>query len=163
MAEPHWTSYVAIITGIAGAIMGWISLRRSYRLKALDLRLELRKAASDIHADLSQLRVLIDKANRSRRNLSAARGMRGSGRMKILEDQTKSDIGKIGELSNRAPKPESNYDKMSEKELESELVTAHQIQHEIRRFEDQYREAMRSDEELSKELREDARSFSPRP
>jgi hypothetical protein len=171
VAEPHWAGYVGMvtgligaITGIAGAIMGYVSYRRSNRFKALDLRLELRKAVNDIHAEIPQLRELIDKANRSRRNVSAARGMRGSGRMGIWDDEIKADRGKIVKLSNRAPKPESNYHTMSEKELESELVTVHQLQGEIRSLRDKYSEAIRSDEEQSKQLREDERArFSPHP
>jgi len=43
MAAPNWVSYVGMVTGISGAIMGYISYRRSGQIKALDLRLELAK------------------------------------------------------------------------------------------------------------------------
>ena len=49
MTDPHWTSYVGMvadivgaITGISGAIMGYISYRKSNEIESLGLRLELR-------------------------------------------------------------------------------------------------------------------------
>jgi len=164
MAEPHWTSYVAIGTGIFGAIMGYIAYRKSNRLKALDLRLELRKAVSDVHTDLSQLRGLIEKANNSRKSVLAARGMSQSSIMEKWDNEIKADRAKIVEISNRAPNPDSNYHIMSEKGLESELIIVHQIQGQIRTIQDKYREAIRSDEEENKQIREDHRAWlSPRP
>jgi hypothetical protein len=48
MADATWLSYVGAITGvigtvtgIAGATMGYVGYRRSVKVKALDLRLEL--------------------------------------------------------------------------------------------------------------------------
>jgi len=59
MAEPHWTAYVGIVTGaigavtgIAGAIMGFIGYRRSTAIKALDLRLDLRKGIAKVQSEL---------------------------------------------------------------------------------------------------------------
>ncbi len=48
MAEPHWMGYIGMVTGIVGAftgiadaIMGYLSYKKSSSLKSLDLRLEL--------------------------------------------------------------------------------------------------------------------------
>ncbi|BDD94274.1 MULTISPECIES: hypothetical protein [unclassified Pandoraea] len=38
-----WTGYVGVVTGVAGMAMGFRGYRRSNQIKALDLRLELRK------------------------------------------------------------------------------------------------------------------------
>lgn len=50
MADPDLLGYTGAITGvigaisgIAGSVLGYIAYRRSDQLKALDLRLELRK------------------------------------------------------------------------------------------------------------------------
>ena len=58
MTDPHWTSYVGMatgivgaITGVSGAIMGYIGYRKSSQNKALDLRLELKKAVANINSD----------------------------------------------------------------------------------------------------------------
>jgi hypothetical protein len=170
MAEPHWTGYIGMITGligaitgIAGAIMGYISYRRSNRLKALDLRLKLRKAVNDVHADLEGLNELIDDANGSRRAVFAARGMVRSGAMKIWENTVKVDKAKIGELFKSAPNVESTYESLEAKELESELVAVHKLKSEIRVLLDKYSEAIRSDDEQRKQMREDQRvRHSPR-
>ena len=71
--------------------MGLISIHRTSRFKALDLRLELRKATSDFHAGVPQVRDLIERAHKSKRNTNAARGLRGSGRMDSWEAQMKTD------------------------------------------------------------------------
>lgn len=167
MAEPHWTGYVGMgtgligaITGIAGAIMGCISYRKSNRLKALDLRLELRKAVSDVHADLDRLKALIDDADRSRQAVFVARGMSQSGGMKIWKNEVKADKTKIGELFKRAPKVESTYDTLKANELESEHVVVHQYKSKIRRFLDKYSEAIRFDDEQRKQIRADQRARS---
>jgi hypothetical protein len=161
MAEPHWTSYVAIvtgligaITGIAGAIMGYVSYRRSNKIKALDLRLELRKAVNDVHADLDRLRALINKADRSRQAVEAARGAFSSGAMEKWKNEVKADRTKIAELFKRAPKADSTYDAYGEKELESELIAVHRLQGELRSLLDKYLESIRSDDERRKEIRE---------
>jgi hypothetical protein len=164
MAEPHWTGYVGMVTGligavtgIAGAIMGYISYRKSNRFKALELRLELRKAVSDVHADLPQLKELIDKANKSRQAVAAARGMHGSGAMEVWKNSIKADKVEMGGLFKRAPKVESTYDTLEIKELESELIAVHKLQGEIRGLRDKYLEAIRSDDENRKQIREDDR------
>jgi hypothetical protein len=52
MPAPAWLTYVGAITGIvgtctgiAGAVISYVNHRRVSRVKALDLRLELRKLA----------------------------------------------------------------------------------------------------------------------
>ena len=49
------TGIIGAITGSVGCITGLISYRRSQRIKALDLRLELRKLASDVRAEVEAL------------------------------------------------------------------------------------------------------------
>jgi len=106
VAEPHWMSYVGMVTGIvgaitgvAGAIMGYLGYRRSDKLKVLDLRLELRKAVSDARVALEQLRELIHTANRSRVNNFAARGLSQSGTMIKWNAEVKTaDLLEISKL-----------------------------------------------------------------
>jgi hypothetical protein len=165
MAEPHWTSYVGMvtgltgaITGIAGAIMGYISYRRSNRLKSLDLRLELRKAISDAHVDLNRLRKLIDDANRSRKAVMEANNMFHSGAMEEWKNEVNADKAKIGELFKSAPNAESTYDTLKAGELESELIAIHRLRGEINGLLDKYSEAICSDDEQRRQIREDQRT-----
>src|SRR3972149_7954160 len=154
MAEPHWAGYVGMvtgvigaITGIAGAILGYIGYRRSNKLKSLDLRLELRKSISDAHTDLTQLRKLIDEANKSREAVMAARGMFRSGAMEKWKKEVEIDRGKIGELFRKAPKAGTTYDTLNAEELESELVAIHSLRGEINCFLEKYSNAISSDDE----------------
>ncbi len=168
MAESHWTGYVGMvsgtigaITGIAGAIMGYIGYRRSNKLKSLDLRLELRKAISDAHADLTKLRKLIEDANISRKAVMAARGMFRSGAMAKWENEVELDRAKIGELTRNAPKIEATYDTLQAEELESELVSIHSLRGEINSFLAKYSNAISSDDEQRRQLRADQRAQHP--
>ena len=167
MAEPHWTGYVGMFTGLigaitgsSGAIMGYISYRKSNRFMAQSLRLELRKAVSDVHADLDRLKTLIDDANKSRQAVFLARGMFRSKAMEMWKNEVKTDKSKIGELFQRSPKLESTYDSLEEKELESELVAVHKFISEIKSLIDRYSEAIGSDDEKRNQILEDKRARS---
>lgn len=59
MSDPDWLSYAGVITGIAGATMGYISYRRTGKMKTLDLRLELRKAVNDLRSSVESLPSLL--------------------------------------------------------------------------------------------------------
>jgi hypothetical protein len=163
VAEPHWMSYVGMVTGIigafsgvAGSVMGYVSYHRSNKLKSLDLRLELRKAVSGVRVELQQLRELMHSAEKSRINNLAARGMSSSSGMDIWKEQVKSDKAKIGSLSQSLPNEETDYNKLEPKELESELVIIHGCQKEIDVLRDKYLLAMRSDEDFSKSRKRSA-------
>src|SRR6266576_178116 len=54
------TGIVGMITGVTGACLGYLGYRRSGRVKALDLRLELRKAETATRAALEQVRADVD-------------------------------------------------------------------------------------------------------
>jgi hypothetical protein len=66
---------IGSVTGIAGAIMGYVSYQRSNKFKTLDLYLELRKALNNFNSDVKKARELNDKANKSRLAVNAARGI----------------------------------------------------------------------------------------
>ena len=98
MSEMDWLDFVGVvsgaigtITGIIGAIMGYISYRKANSLKALDLRLELTRAATQLRADLSQLGNLIEHANNSRKDVAAATGTLHSGYMVTWNKEIKKD------------------------------------------------------------------------
>lgn len=68
------TAIVGAITGIAGSIMGYISLQRLSKIKSLDLRLELKKAETQLILTVNDLPELLTKAKRSREAISSAIG-----------------------------------------------------------------------------------------
>jgi hypothetical protein len=79
MTGSDWTGYVGMVTGLIGATMGFIAYRRSNQIKALDLRIQLRKDLTSGHESIATLRDLTNRADRSRRHIQAARGLTGSG------------------------------------------------------------------------------------
>jgi hypothetical protein len=78
-----WLGYVGVITGgigaltgICGAIMGYIGYRNSRSMKALDLRLQLRKDESDFRACVESLPALLELAKQSQCRLLVRGGLR---------------------------------------------------------------------------------------
>ena len=60
------TGIIGAITGSAALVLAWISYRRSQQIKALDLRLELRKQVSDVRAAVEELPDLLERSRASR-------------------------------------------------------------------------------------------------
>jgi hypothetical protein len=71
MADSNWASYVGMVTGVIGAVMGYISYRRSNEIKSLDLRLEYRKSINDCVSAISKAEKLLPYANKSRERVVA--------------------------------------------------------------------------------------------
>jgi hypothetical protein len=68
MTDPAWLAnvgaaagVVGIVSGVAGMVVGIASYRRVSRMKALDLRLELRKESTAARALIESLPALIDR------------------------------------------------------------------------------------------------------
>jgi hypothetical protein len=165
MAEPHWTSYVGMVTGIigaitgvSGAIMGYVSYRRSASLKSLDLRLELRKAVNDMQSGLFQLEQLIEHANSSREAVAAATGRYRSGMMAKWRQDVETDKSTAKQLSQQAAATEKDYDNLTPKELESTLVEVHRLQVQVNELRNKYDAAVRADDKEREHIREDARA-----
>src|SRR3990172_4173107 len=104
MAEPHWTAYVGMaagilgaITGISGAVMGFVSYRLSRNIKVLDLRLELRKLINEIEVSLARLPGLLDYANQSRQRVAAMTGQAGA--LQLWNQQFEQDKVRLTELA----------------------------------------------------------------
>ena len=66
------TGTIGAVTGIVGAILGYRGYRSSKNVKALDLRLELRRAESDLRAGVEELPGLMEHAKNSRMEVASA-------------------------------------------------------------------------------------------
>lgn len=153
MADPHWTSYVGMITGITGAIMGFVSYRKVNSFKSLDLRLELRKSVKSLHQKESELAELITNANRSRVYVSAAAGMTGSGSMKQWENQVKEDTDKVNQLKEMFPGKDDDFSTLSTEKLEYKLVEVHDLQETISGFIESYKSSIEEDDKTREHIR----------
>jgi hypothetical protein len=157
MADPHWTSYVGMVTGIIGAFTGIIGYLKASLLKSLDLRLELKKATHNAITDLRQIEELINKADKSRKAVAAARGMFRSGMMQKWTADVKKDKIQLMTLLDNAPNSEENIEKCSQRVLESKLIEIHKFQAAVKELKEKYVSEYNKDDEERKQIREDHR------
>ena len=150
--EPHWMSYVAIatgiigaITGIAGSIMGYIAYRRSNEIKRSDRRLNLHKLRNDVDIAGATLHDLLPEALESRKMMMHARGILHTGAMRRYTDEHTMDLKRATELSSRIPPEDVNYDSMSLQQLEQALVQLDRTKGQVNRLIDKYRDSIRED------------------
>lgn len=153
MADPHWTSYVGMVTGISGAIMGFISYRRSNSLKSLDLRLELRKAVNQLHQKTKQTNELIIEANKSRRAVASAMGQFRSGRMELWDKDVEADQQLLTNLNAETPDESEAFSGLTAEALEAKLVEVHRIHGEITSVSEKYAAAIEEDNEMRRHIR----------
>jgi exopolyphosphatase/pppGpp-phosphohydrolase len=158
MTEPHWTGYVGMvagiigtITGVAGAIMGYVSYKRSNSHKSLDLRIDLKKAVSNVQSDLAQLEKLIEQANQSRVALAGVMGMLRSGMMEKWKQEIEVDNATVRHLVRNAPAANENYDDLTIKQLESRLVEVYRLQVQVDELRKKYEAALQADEEMRRQ------------
>lgn len=158
MADSNLLPYVGAITGIAGAVMGFVSYRRSGQMKALDLRLELRKAVGDLYDSVQTLSSLLERAKRSRTAVSAATGQTGA--LQHWQGEFEKDLSAVQRLVAETPYPGATYDSISYSELESRLVSVHQIQSQADRLHEKYRTSLAADDKEREQIRADVRSVT---
>ena len=142
MAAPDWLSYVAAGAGVAGAIMGFVSMRRTSKVKALDLRLELRKQDVDYENGVTSLLGLIPYAKNSRCAVDAALGRAGSGGSAQWVAITDDDFVKINAEFIALPKSPVDYSRCEHTELESMLIEMHRRLSRINDLREKYRASL---------------------
>lgn len=165
MVEPHWTSYVGMIsgligaiTGIAGAIMGFLGYRKANSLKSLEMRLDLQRNATNLHSSYAELENLIDSANQSRIRIAAATGRFHSGMMVIWNNELETDKATIVQIGETIPTGNERYENLNTEELASRLVDAHRIQGQINQLMNKYNASIREDDNRRDHLREDVQT-----
>ena len=108
--EPHWSIYVAIVTGIigvltsiAGSLMGYIAYRRSNEIKNSDRRLTLHKLRNDSHFAATKLLDLLPKALKLRQLELNRRGMFQSGAMLRYTEEHARDSKRAASVLSSPP------------------------------------------------------------
>lgn len=165
MSDPTWVSYVGAVTGsigavtgIAGAVMGFIGYRRSGELKAIDLRLELRKTENSLRVLLANLPKLIEDANASRTAVFAATGRMGSGVSEMWFSDYQRDLEAAEALGKRLPEQNNSYDGYSHSDLESKLVLIDGILSEAGMLQKKYQASLAEDDAAREQIRADVRA-----
>src|SRR6266540_7137137 len=153
MSAPAWLTYVGAITGIlgactgiTGAVMSYVSYRRISKIKALGLRLELRRLASDTVAALVHLPDLLEEADHSRVAVRPALATLNGGAMDALKARVKADQDTIRQLRGSLTVPDDGYRSFTHEQLESKLVEMHALQRRVDEYSRRYRAEIAADD-----------------
>ena len=153
MSAPDWLSYVGAITGVAGSIMGYVGYRRSGLIKALDLRLELRKAEIDLRASIPDLVALLGTARKSRDAILAATGMFQSGPHLKWREQYDGDYTEALKLAEGSIPPDTDHASASHTVLEANLVGAYALRKRVEALRARYSAGLAEDDRQRDRLR----------
>lgn len=160
MSAPAWLSYVGAVTGIVGtvvaivgAIVAIVSYRRVAKIKALDLRLEVRKLETDVDHALSLLPTQIEDAKQSRIAIKSATGSLQTGWMQNWLRGAEADraamIRQHGEFKAAIP----DHKSMTEDELETRSIELHQLKTKIDGYIEKYRASRAEDDQEREQYR----------
>lgn len=159
MPNPSWTDYVGVmsgivgmLTGISGAVMGYIAYRRSNQIKALDMRLALRKDLEEVREAVTTLRELMSSAEGSRRATLAARGLYKSGNMVVWERTLEADRAEVAKITAAILSEGTDFAALSEAQLETELVAVHKIKTGLSKLVEKYRGELAADDDIRRQI-----------
>lgn len=165
MSDPSWLSYTGAITGvigavsgIAGAAMGYIAYRRSEEMKALDLRLELRKSENDLRSTVEELPAHLEHAKKSHMAVASATGMLGSGALKKWLSEWEADLASVRSLKAELPHANPDYASVNHSVLEAKLVVVHALRAKATRVREKYENALAADDKEREHIRADVRA-----
>ncbi len=162
MDIPAWlplaTGTIGAITGIVGLVLGHKGYRRSQEMKALDLRLELRKSETDHRLTVEALVPLLRQARESRAAVLAALGTARSGAFEAWVGQWTEDLKSAEAMLGALPTRPSDYHGVDHRDLESRLVALHRERRLADGLRDKYRESLAWDAKQVDQIRADKRS-----
>ena len=161
MADPHWTSYIGMVSGVIGVLVASFSLHKTNKIKTLDLRIELRRSVLDLNLLHEALEETLQKAKKSRENMSAAMGRFRSGGMKAWLDQHSKDVGVWLEMNQSLPAKDCSYKSLNSEQLEQNIVETHEQQRILKFIEDRYINSINEDQKNGEFLREQAHKQIP--
>jgi len=150
-------SYVGAVAGIVGSILGYLGYRQSRQIKALDLRLELRKSVSDLRASVEELPGLLQRARESRAAINAARGILNTGAFEAWKGSWEVDVAAARGLAAELPDSADTFQGASQSRLEAQLVAMHSLATRAGKLRDKYFAELSEDDRQRDHLREDMR------
>jgi hypothetical protein len=164
MLEPIWLSYAGVITGvigavtgIAGSVMGYIAYRRSEELKALDLRLELRKSENDVHSAIKEIPAILEQAKKSRQAIASANGSLGSGALAKWLGEWDKDFAELKKLEAQLPLDCPDYTTLDHMELETKLIDIYALHAKVSKLQEKYNSMLAADDREREQIRADLR------
>jgi hypothetical protein len=158
------TGPVGALTGTVGLVLGVLAYRRTGKLKALDLRLELRRAERDTHQDVEGLQGLLNKAHASHCEVSnSTLKIGGTGDAVAWMNELHVDRGKVEELVGQLPDLGRDYTKLSHEALEAALAVDHALSGRAAQLRDKYEGLLQADDKERERLAKLPSHLSFRP
>ena len=158
MAAPDWVSYAGALTGIGGLILGGLAYRRTGNIKAIDLRVELRKQESDLRSMIQSLPEVLENAKTSHERIAAATGKYQSGAMQAWLGDWQADYATAKFEAQSMPKDPIPCDGLSHFELERALIAVHEKMGILRQVRERYEASVVGDDQDRDHLRQDRRA-----
>lgn len=152
-----WTGIIGAVTGVAGAIMGYIAYQHSKEVRESDRRLDLDKLRNAAHVAAVSLIELLPRALQSRKAVLNARGMFHSGLMQKFQEQYDRDFKRATELAGMVPNTETRFNSLTASELEKRIVELDRTKGWIDDLLNSYQAAMLEDEKMREEIRANAK------
>jgi hypothetical protein len=131
-------------------------------VKALDLRLELRRELAEYRQIVMALPRLIEQASQSRQSVAAATGGHGGALQIWLEQQTK-DLGAAVTLERGLPNSSENYADLDPQELEDALAQLHALRLQAFALQEKYHGCLAADNKSREQIAAAMRTPLVRP
>lgn len=150
------TGCIGAITGVAAVVISIVSYRKTNQIKALDLRLELRKGISDLHHSLHLLGPTLAEANSSRLAVLSATGLGRSGnRERWIRDHA-DFVLEYESLRASVPPEAADHNELQPSDLEQALVDLHALKVRAHALSEKCRASIAADDEQRRLIREAA-------
>lgn len=164
MTSQVWLEYagaigglIGALTGIGGLVLSILAFRRTGQLKALDLRLELRRCERMLRSDASGICDLLEDAKASHTKLGAAHGSYHSGAMEHWLAEWDTDRSSASALVEQVVDLGEPGEAMSQGDLEARLNAVQDLQHQLANLAGKYKDSLAKDDEGRAQLRADHR------
>ena len=165
MAGQVWLNYagaiggfIGSVTGIGGLVLGILAFRRTGQLKALDLRLELRRCERVLRSDADGIVKLLESAKASHSRLSAAQGCYHSGAMQHWLAEWEADLANAKALLEQVNALGETGKPLLQDHLEGRLNAVQDLQHWLDKLACKYTDSLTEDNEGRVQLRADQRA-----
>lgn len=163
MTETYLMSLTGAVGGVIGSVLGvggaWLAhsaCRRSQEMKALDLRLEIRKALHTLNHGVGKLEDQLALAFKSRMLNAAASGSLKSGSMVNWRAQFDVDTAGLNDLKHALEVLSPDLAQRSLRDMEALLTELDAQAHQVKALLDRYRNSVAEDDRLRERARASA-------
>ena len=164
MANHDWPTYIGVLggvvgtlTGVGGFVVAILAFRRTGQLKALDLRLELRRCERSLRSEAGGIVQLLELAKASHTGLGAAQGNFRSGAMQHWLTEWAEDLASANTIMQKVAALRTADGATSQTKLEASLNEVKNLQHELAKISSKYSYSLSKDDVGRAQLHADQR------